>query len=77
MPSDPEKRHLRRLLAVRVGMPNTYYGDGEAHGAEHGIRIDFMRDSVADIETKLRALEIARYECLNAVIQRPAESKQT
>jgi hypothetical protein len=63
MPGDPDERHLRRLLAVRVGMPGTYYDDGEAHGTEHGISIDFMREPVAHIDAKLRALNVARYEC--------------
>lgn len=54
------ERHLRRLLAVRVGMPGTYYDDGEASGTEHGISIDFMREPVPDIDAKLRALNAAR-----------------
>ena len=64
MPGDPDERHLRRLLAGRVGMPHTYYDDGEAQGQEHGISIDFMREPVADIDAKLRALNVARFECL-------------
>jgi hypothetical protein len=44
-------------------MPNTYFDDGEAHGQQHGISIDFMRDPVADIDAKLRALSFARLEC--------------
>lgn len=56
----PSERRLRHLLAVRVGMPHTYYDDGEAHGHEHGISIDFMRESVEDIDAKLRALNVAR-----------------
>ena len=56
------QRHLRRLLAVRVSMPRTYYDDGEAQGQEHGIVIDFMREPVADIDAKLRALNVARAE---------------
>jgi hypothetical protein len=63
MPGDPDERHLRRLLAVRVAMPHTYYDDGEAQGQEHGIVIDFMREPVADIDAKLRALNVARAEC--------------
>lgn len=55
----PSERRLRHLLAVRVGMPHTY-DDGEAHGHEHGISIDFMRDSVEDLNAKLRALNVAR-----------------
>lgn len=62
MPGDPAERHLRRLLAVRVGMPHTYYDDGEAQGQEHGIVIDFMREPVSDIDAKLRALNVARAE---------------
>ena len=63
MPGDPDERALRRLLAVRVAMPHTYYDDGEAQGHEHGISIDFMREPVADIDAKLRALNAARAEC--------------
>lgn len=63
MPGDPDERALRRLLAVRVAMPHTYYDDGEASGQEHGISIDFMREPVADIEAKLLALNVARIEC--------------
>jgi len=59
-------RHLRSLLAVRVAMPHTYYDDGEAQGQQHGISIDFMREPVADIDAKLRALNVARLECATA-----------
>jgi hypothetical protein len=61
MPGDPDERHLRRLLAAQVAMPHTYYDDGEAQGQEHGISIDFMREPVADIDAKLKALNVARY----------------
>lgn len=63
MPASADERYLRRLLAARVGMPCTYYDDGEAFGQEHGISIDFMREPVADIDAKLRALGVARFEC--------------
>lgn len=63
MPRSADERYLRRMLALRAGLPHTYYGDGEARGAEHGISIDFMREPVADIDAKLRALNVARYEC--------------
>lgn len=63
MPKSVSERHLRRLLAVRVAMPHTYMDDGEAHGTEHGIFIDFIREPVADIDAKLRALNVARAEC--------------
>jgi hypothetical protein len=63
-PRSSDERHLRRLLAVRVGMPHTYYDDGEAQGQEHGISIDFLREPVADIDAKLRALNVARAECV-------------
>ena len=64
MPASSNERHLRRMLAARVAMPHTYYDDGEAQGQEHGISIDFMREPVADIDAKLRALNVARMECL-------------
>ena len=64
MPGDADERYLRRLLAYRVAMPGAYYDDGEAQGHEHGITIDFMREPVADIDAKLRALNVARAECL-------------
>lgn len=60
MPTSAEERHLRRLLALRAAMPHAYYDDGEAQGTEHGISIDFMREPVAHIDAKLRALNVAR-----------------
>lgn len=54
------ERHLRRLLAVRCGIPGLYTDDGEASGSEHGVHIDFIREPVADIDAKLRALNAAR-----------------
>ncbi len=66
MPGDPDERALRRLLAARVAMAGAYYDDGEAQGQEHGISIDFMREPVADIDAKLRALNVARAECMLA-----------
>lgn len=71
MPNSSNERHLRRLLAVRVGMPNAYYDDGEAHGVEHGIAIDFMREPAADIDAKLRALNVARA----VMAEQPAEQE--
>lgn len=71
MPARQPERHLRRLLAGRVNMPHAYYDDGEAHGMEHGISIDFMREPVADIDAKLRALGVARYECELAATPSP------
>ena len=64
MPASADERHLRRLLAARSGMPHTYFDDGEAQGQEQGICIDFMRDPVADIDAKLRAVGVARLERL-------------
>lgn len=69
MPSRSDERHLRRLLALRVAMPNAYYDDGEEQGSEHGISIDFMREPVADIDAKLRALNVARAELTNPLSQ--------
>lgn len=64
MPGDPDERHLRRLLALYVAMPLTYFDDGEASGWEKGISIDFMREPVVDIDAKLHALGVARAERL-------------
>ena len=63
MSTSRDERYLRRLLARHAAMPHTYYDDGEAQGQEHGIVIDFMRDPVDYIDAKLRALNVARYEC--------------
>lgn len=60
MASSADERHLRRLLAWWVNIPRAYYDDGEASGTEHGIAIDFMRESLADLDAKLRALTVAR-----------------
>jgi hypothetical protein len=73
MPGSADERYLRRLLAARVAMPHTYYDDGEAQGQEHGISIDFMREPVADIDAKLRALNVARYACSQMPPQKPNE----
>ena len=62
MPDDHVERYLRRLLAASVGLPQTYYDDGEAQGLEQGISIDFMRETVAGIDAKLLALGVARYK---------------
>jgi hypothetical protein len=62
-PVSADERALRRLLAVRVAMACTYGDDGEMQGSEHGIFIDFMREPVADIDAKLRALNVARAIC--------------
>ena len=64
LPKSSDERCLRRLLAYQVAMPNYYYDNGEAQGREHGIRIDFMRDMVSDIDAKLRALNAARARAL-------------
>jgi hypothetical protein len=74
MPASTDERYLRRLLAYRVNLPMAYYDDGEAHGAEHGIQIDFMREPVADIDAKLRALNVARAEVAAAPAQ-PADDR--
>ena len=74
MPASADERHLRRLLARRVGMPQTYYDDGEAQGQEHGIVIDFMREPVADIDAKLRALNVARFEVRRTAMPQGCET---
>lgn len=74
MPTSADERYLRRLLARRVGMPQTYYDDGEAQGQEHGIVIDFMREPVADIDAKLRALNVARFEVRRTAMPQGCET---
>lgn len=62
MPASADERYLRRLLAQFVCMPGAYFDDGEAQGSEHGVVIDFMREPVADLDLKLRALSLARFQ---------------
>lgn len=62
---------IRRLLCLRIGGPLAYMDDGEASLAEHGISIDFLREPAADIEAKVRALNVAR--AVIAADSRPPE----
>lgn len=68
MPTNRDERHLRRLLAQLAGIPHTYYDDGEAFAQvpQFGIVIDFMREPVANIDAKMRALDVARYESISS-----------
>lgn len=68
-PASPNERYLRRLLALRSGMQNLYYDDGEAQAEEFGVTIDFMREPVDVIDMKLRALNIARIESASKSLQ--------
>lgn len=68
MPASVNERLLRHLLAARVGIPGAYFDDGEAQGQQYGISFDFMRDPVADIEAKLRALAVARRRAATAPV---------
>ena len=65
MPTSPEARYLRRLLARYSGIPQMYWDDGEAQGWQRGVTIDFMRDPVSDIDAKLMALSLARLKTPN------------
>lgn len=60
MPTSGTERKLRRMLASYAGIPHMYRDDGEAQGQQHGINIDFMRDSVESIERKLFDLGVIR-----------------
>jgi hypothetical protein len=62
MPASAEERYLRRLLASRSGIPQLYRDDGEASGYAEGVAIDFMRDTAEELDTKLRAIALARYK---------------
>lgn len=57
-----DARHLRRLLAIRVGGALLYVDDGEMQCSRDLPPIDFKRDSVIEIERKLfeRALNAMR-----------------
>lgn len=80
MPASSDERHLRRLLAVSTGVPHTYYDDGEAfaQAPEFGISIDFMREPVADIDAKLRALNVAKLYAAEKLppLQQPVPDSQ-
>lgn len=67
VPSSADERALRRLLAQAAGMPGTYFDDGEAFGQELGVSIDFLREPVAAIESKLYILRVARLKASGAV----------
>jgi hypothetical protein len=62
MPASAEERYLRRLLASRSGIPQLYRDDGEASGYAEGIAIDFMRDTAAELDSKLQAIAVARFK---------------
>lgn len=49
-----ENRRLRSLLAVHYGWPGLYMDDGELQDKRMQPFIDFKRDSVAQIESKIR-----------------------
>lgn len=59
-PSNENESTLRRMLAESIGLKNSYFKDGEAHGVEHGVVIDFMRDPIQDLQSKIKALKVAR-----------------
>lgn len=61
MPASADERHLRRMLAMKSGISYIYFDDGEASGQVGDICIDFMRDSVLEIGTKLYEIGMLRY----------------
>jgi len=63
-----DERHLRRLLGLRSGIQGIYHDDGEMYGQEGGISIDFMRDPVDEIDSKMLEMGRAR---LNAQLAQP------
>lgn len=70
-PTSKVERYLRRLLGARSGIRGLYTDDGEMQGEEGGINIDFMRDSVEEIEHKLLDLGRARLNAQQAQPQPP------
>jgi hypothetical protein len=62
MPASADERYLRRILAQYSGIEGIYFDDGEASGQSHDIVIDFMRDSVKDLDIKLLQLGRLRFQ---------------
>lgn len=56
-----ENTRLRRLLGVYSGLPTLYTDDGEMNYGGHP-QIDFLRDSVEDIERKVTAHRTAAFQ---------------
>lgn len=56
------ERTLRRMLCSKVGGHLAYMDDGEAQLCEHGITIDFLRDTQQELEAKVTALNLKRME---------------
>lgn len=69
-PMTPEVRRLRRLLCIATA-DQPYMDDGEAQ--DRGI--DFMRDSVEEIEAKLRERNIYKLKRMEWLFPKVQESK--
>ena len=67
MPASANERRLRRLLGAWSRIAHVYTDDGEWSGAEAGISIDFMRDPLDAIESKLSTIMLARVDAQQAV----------
>ena len=55
-----DNKTLRRLLGVRSGL-HLYTDDGEVQGQYKHVHIDFMRDPVSAIATKLHQANLMRF----------------
>ncbi len=55
-----DNAHLRRLLSLVYAGASLYTDDGELSDSREHPHIDFKRDSVAEIEAKMRTRAAAR-----------------
>ena len=55
-----DNKTLRRLLGVRSGL-HLYTDDGEVQGQYRSVHIDFLRDPVSTIATKLHQANLMRF----------------
>lgn len=62
MPANKSERLIRRLLAARVGGYRAYMDDGEASVEISGITIDFMREPVEAIKSKLAQIASKQWQ---------------
>ena len=57
---EKDNKNLRRLLGVRSGL-HLYTDDGEVQGQYKHVHIDFLRDPVSTIATKLQQADLMRF----------------
>lgn len=58
---EDEILRLRKLLALRSGLPCQYLDDGEFQGQSHGLHFDFLNDEISDLEKKFLELNKRKF----------------